>query len=555
MYKISTLDAVLAQIDPSKPLALDTETIGLYGKIRLAQFYQQHWDKVLIVDKPDPLQLFIALTTQIKDVTLVLQHGNYDVSVIQKNTGSRYIPANFEDTFYLARLAYPALDSFSLDQLMEVVLGFDPYKKHGISKSALQKSDWKVAVLRDDQLAYAAIDVYYLLDVYEHVKNFRDDISYKLDIHATRKALDFQNNGMPIVRSIIEDQYSQNVQAVKALDVPINVNSWQQVRPYVNGDSDALALATMALQGNTRAERVLKAKRFLKQNSFMDKWLEAEDDRIYGHFAPSARSGRFTCSSDNLQQLPRKLKHCFGFEPDDGRVLLYADYPQLELRTIAAIVKEQKLIELFKQGGDPHGYVAQQLFGPNWTKDHRQVVKTYNFNLLYVGGATMVQSILIRDFNTWRDLDLIARERRAWLRAWPAINNWQQEVVRSHRRKTLRSTPFGRRYLGKRVTDHANIENQGFGAEVAKLALHYMYDDLVANEAKLCNFIHDSYIVEMPKDETVNRKVALIMKEAMIEAWTEACKMVAVKDIPMPAEVACGYNWGNIEQDDFLFKV
>src|SRR5690606_25767106 len=114
-------------------------------------------DKVIIIDmyKSSPMELFLFLT-KIKEVELVLQNSSYDVSVVQKATGSRYIPDKFEDTFYLARLAYPALESFSLDDLMEVVLGYDPYLKEGIDKKKLQKSDWKAAVLTDKQLVYAA---------------------------------------------------------------------------------------------------------------------------------------------------------------------------------------------------------------------------------------------------------------------------------------------------------------------------------------------------------------------------------------------------------------
>lgn len=552
MYKIGSLDDIFTDLREDAPLAVDTETIGKYGRVRPAQFYQEHWDKVLLVDKPDPIQ-FIATLAKLKDVELVFQFSSYDITTIQQQTGSRFVPNRFEDTFYLARLAYPQAESFSLDNLMTIVLGFDPYAKHRINKAKMQKSDWSAMVLTDEQLVYASIDVLYLLDVYNQVSQFKEDINYKLDMHNVRKALNFQNNGMPVEIDEVENQFVSNLAELKELNVPVNVNSWQQVRPYVDAEgSDALTLAKLAIFGNERAEKVLLARRLKKQNSFLNKF-NTDDQRVYGKFAPSARSGRYTCSDQNLQQLPRKLKHCFGVKPDSGRVLLYADYPQLELRTIAAITVERVLIELFKNNGDPHGYVAEGIFGPQWTKDDRQIVKTYNFNLLYCGGAGMIQSIFIKDHNIYREIEKIRKEVRRWKQAWPAIKRWQEECIRSHRRGSLKQTPFGRRYRGKLLTDHANIENQGFGADVAKLALHYMFDDLVENDAKLCNFVHDSFIVEMDADEEANHRVAKLMREAMMEAWTEACKMVTVKDIPMPAQVHCGYNWGRIEQGEVLF--
>ena len=556
MYEFTNFNELRAKLNNGQPIAFDTETVKFYGRIRLAQFYQQDWDRVCFVEWPNTAELIVFLTElKSRDIKPILQNVSYDVSTIQDQAGARWQPEEFEDTFYLARLAYPHLESFSLDDLMTVVLGYDPYAKHNLDKAKLQKSDWGAAVLKDEQLMYAAIDVYHLLDVYDAVKEFEADISYKLDILSLKHALDFQRNGMPVLRDKVHEKYSENLAEIKKINLPINPNSYVQVRPYVGTDnSDALGLGLEAINGNTRAADVLAARRLIKQNSFLDKF-ESDDGRIYGKFAPSARSGRFTCKDQNLQQLPRKLKGVFGVDDDGDRVLLYADYPQLELRTIAAIAEERKLIELFKHGGDPHGEVAALLFGRDWTKDDRQITKTYNFNLLYVGGAGMVQSIFIKDQGLFRELEVIRKDTRKWKSAWPAIARWQEDVIKSHRRGALRKTPLGRRYRGARVTDHANIENQGFGGEIAKLALHYMYPHLKEHGAMLCNFIHDSYIVEMDRDESVNRHVAKIMKEAMIEAWHEGCKMVRVKDIPMPAEVACGFNWGDIEQDKVLFKV
>lgn len=555
MYNIGTFDTLLSQLNPELPLAVDTETTKLYGKIRLVQFYQQHWDKVLIVEWPDPFELFAIMVQRLKDVELVFQFSSYDISTIQNQIGSKFVPKTFEDVFYLARLAYPYEHSFSLDNIMLVTLGFDPYKKHNIDKKLLQKTKWDSNILTDKQYLYASIDVYYLLEAFDKVQEFKEDINYKLDMISVRHALDFQCNGLPVDRGRALAMHKDNQAKVEAINLPINANSWKQVRPYVNLDeSDGLALATATLTGNERAGQVLEVRKLLKQNSFIDKFI-TDDGRVYGRFAPAARSGRFTCKEQNLQQLPRKTKSCFGVAPDSGRLLLYADYPQLELRTIAAITNEIKLIELFKRDGDPHGEVAAQIFGSDYTKEHRQVTKTYNFNLLYIGGAGMVQSILIKDQMTYRGLELIKKEIHQWKKAWPGIAAWHEEVIRSHRRGRLRQTPMGRRYMGQRLTDHANIENQGFGSEIAKLAMHYMMPDIKSNDALFCNFIHDSYIIEMDREEDRAKKVAGHIRDAMTEAWYEGCKMVEVKDIPMPAQVFGGFNWGDIENGDTLFEV
>lgn len=553
MYEFKHLSELPGLINEDAPVFFDTETCGLYGKVRLAQFYQEHWKYVVFIDWPDALELALFLTSC--KAKLVMQNASYDISTVQRNTVMRIIPPLFSDTLLLARLALPRLEGYSLDNLMYHLLDFDPYAKHGImDKKEMQKTNWSAKVLTDKQLAYAAVDVLYLPEVFNRVQAFEQDFNYQLDILSLRHALDFQNNGLPVLVDEVETQYRSNLREIDILNMPINVNSYVQVRKYLDCDkSDGLTLATMALQGDERAAKVIKTKKLLKQNSFLDKFL-TDDQRIYGIFAPLARSGRFTCKEQNLQQTPRDVKHVFGVTPDSGRVMLYADYPQLELRTIAAIVHERKLVEIFKTGGDPHGIVAASIFGENYTATDRQITKTYNFNLLYGGGAGMIQGILIKQANTLRDIDLIKREVRAWKRAWPAIAAWQEEVIRSHRRGDLRQTPLGRKYMGKLITDHANIENQGFGADVAKLALHYMMPDLKAENAQLCNFVHDSFMVEMDEDMEANKRVAKRMQEAMKDAWSEACKAVTVKDIPMPAQVFCGRDLGTIEKTP-IFEV
>ena len=192
--------------------------------------------------------------------------------------------------FLLARLAYPHLDSFSLDTLLAFNTGKDIYSEHGISKSEFQKSNWKSPVLTPKQLLYASIDVYYLLDLYDAIKHFKDTTSYKLDMLSLRYAMDFQRNGIPVDRERLLETLTQNLKDIENLQLPINPNSYQQVRPYIgSSQSDGLGLAKLELSGNEKAANVRKARSWLKQNSFLSKY-DTDDGRVYGHFSPGARS-------------------------------------------------------------------------------------------------------------------------------------------------------------------------------------------------------------------------------------------------------------------------
>jgi DNA polymerase I-like protein with 3'-5' exonuclease and polymerase domains len=549
IYTLGTLEDVKAKL-LDKPLMFDTETDGFYGRIELAQFYQKGWDQVILVRRPDPFELAILLLP----IHHVMHNASYDVSTIQAQSGVNFVPPKIEDTLYLSRLKYFNKHKFSLDNVMTYVLGYDPYEREGLDKTALQKSNWKAPALSEDQKLYAALDVYHLVDVWEACQEHTEDFIYKLDMLSLGYALDFQQNGFPVDDDAVSKLYTENLKRIEELAIPINVNSYQQVRPYIgSNESDALGLAKLTIQGNERAKNVNEARKLLKTNSFLTKF-DSPDSRIYGKFAPSARSGRFTCKDQNLQQLPRVTKGCFATATDSGRCLVYSDYPGLELRAACAVINEPAMEKLLREKADIHNYVASLIFGANFTPTQRQIAKTCNFNLLYGGGWKMLQAILIKDAGILIPDNEIQSVVRKWKNLWKAIKKWQERGASDWRHGKVWSTPLGRKYVGNLMTDQLNIQISGFGAEVAKLAIHYMAPKIKKIEdAFLVNFQHDSYIAECDiKDAPA---VAKIIGEAMQEAWFEACKAVAIKDLPMPIEVTWGYNWKGIESGNHLGKL
>jgi DNA polymerase I-like protein with 3'-5' exonuclease and polymerase domains len=545
MYKYIELDELLPSIKTGQPLAFDTETKTKYGKICLAQFYQEHWDEVLMIKNPDPIML-MAYLAQLEDTPLIMQKANYDITTIQRQTGSRFVPHLFEDTLLLARIAWPALQSYTLDDLLTKALGYDPYARLNINKKEMQKAKWDIPVIPPKQLEYGSLDVLHLLTLYNAIKDHKQDFSYLLDMLSLREALDWQNNGMYVDEDRLQEMYQSNLNEIAKIGLKINCNSWKQVRPYIGSEmSDGLGLTTLMLQGNERAGKVLHTRKLAKLNSFLDKF-DTNDNLIHGVFGPYARSGRYTCDTQNLQQLPRKTKPIFRSKPN--RFMLYSDFSQLELRGIAAITGDPRMVETYRSGGDIHNLVRDSL---NIT---RQIAKTVNFNALYGGGAKMLRSILIKDAEILMDFNDVARELRRWKNLFYGVKSWQERGIRDFNGGRLGSTACGRRYRGRMMTDQLNIENQGTGSEVAKLAMHYMYNDLKANDCHIMNFIHDSYIIDAPFDETVHKTVAAQMAEAMQEAWFEVIKQVLVKDIPMPVKILGGYHWGDIEEGSYTFK-
>ena len=599
-YTLTTLAEVQSAVNVDEHLFVDTETDKLYGTVRLAQFYQVGWDSVLMVERPE----IYSLTAFLGTTRNVAHNIHYEVTVCQQNTDTRFIPDRMEDTFLLARLAFPEKEKFSLDEVMGYCLGTDPYKQQGLKKSELQKSNWSQAKLSEDQLLYAAADVYYLPAVLDKVIKCNQDFSYKLDMLTLVYCLDFQWNGVPLHKSRFFEKYDEVSNNVNTWmeQCPVNVNSWKQVREWLQVDrSGDLDLAEFELDPNypdrermcyfgnvgmklhEAAGLIRKIRKERKKLSFLDKFeATVKDGSIYGKFKPSARSGRLTSDDQNLQQLPRSLKCVFGVEEDQGEILLYSDYAQIELRHICAITECRTMEKLFREGLDLHTYTADMIFGDLQSiidnrvlelhseteeqcleeakkiyKRNRQISKTCNFSLLYGGGITMFIGILIQTANLVISEVEANKTRAKWRNLWREIYAWQERGIAAWRKGRLGSTPAGRKYSAKMMTDQLNIENQGGAADVNKLAMHYLvpklraYNEEHGTSYRIANNIHDSFILRGEDQPEHYKAVGEIMAREMQRAWFECSKLLKIKDLPMPVQVIAGYNWGDIETDDF----
>lgn len=558
--KFSSLEELKHLINPDHPIMCDTETIGLYGKIRLVQFYQRNWvnsngePQPYLVENPNPFELAGLLN----GLHVVFHNAHYDITTVQQQMGNIvWMPEQFDCTFLLGRLYFYKEESFTLDNIISYVLGYNPYT----NKKEMQGSDWAVPVLSPEQIIYAASDVVYLHDVYDAVKEMQEDLSYVLDKYMLRYCLDFQNNGMPVDVDKLNAQYEKNMNRIREIGLTINCNSYKQVRAYINSEeSDDLGLAKQSAQGNEKATHVRETRKLTKNNSFLTKFLNTmRDGIIYGKFKLSPRSGRTSSDDQNLQQLPRSLKGIFGVQEDGDEVMLFSDFAQIQLRGVCVVVGDRAMEALFRAGEDLHNFVAKMIFGENFTKEHRQISKTANFSLLFGAGIIMFISILLTTTGMWLSEDKAGSMKKSWRTLWKEISKWQDKGIEDWKSGKPWQTPLGRRYTAKMMTDQLAMQIQGFEAEVAKLATHYMWPRLKELNTlvpegmpkfRIRNFIHDSYILTGANIPELYKQAAEIMASSMQEAWQQMCQSVVVTDLPMPTKVRVGWNWGELDKDE-----
>lgn len=447
-------------------------------------------------------------------------------------------PCQIIDTMYLSRLATPGEASYSLDAVATRAHGYDPYAAANIDKKAMQRADW--SNLTDEQRQYAALDVLVLPVILNKYRKYLTHGVFVFDMRSIVAGLRVQQHGLPIRQQLTRAKLGEQRQLRDTLlaELPFNPNSSQQAKLHLGLEStNDKVLAQAIADGNDTARKVREARKAIKAINFLEKL--AHSPRYKGTMSPAARSGRFTSSNENIQNLPRTTKELVGFEPGQGRVVLSADFAQLELRTIACIAEDETMLRLFKEGIDMHGYMAEQMYGAGYTKQQRQIAKTFNFSLLYGAGPATVRSMLLAQTGISLPEYEVKKLKNKWLGVFEGIATWQRQGSTRHEMGHPHTTPHGRPYKSDRFTDHLSIENQGAGAEVARIALHRMLDSLPP-EALLFDFIHDSYWVEAPDDPTIYKQAAATMHAAMKYAWQRA--PFDKHGLEMPVDVGVAYN-------------
>ena len=517
-------------------LYIDCETTGLNPHTDKLALFQYRIDD-------QPTQLIQAPTLNevhalLDSADTIVGHNlSFDLGFL------KYVPKSidhFDDTLYLDRIANYTQDYHSLDVVAQRVYGRDVYANH--DKKRLQKTKWGTAELTEEQLEYAALDVDILPTIYEHLKRIfpkRLRGIYNFDKKSILAGLHIQRNGLPILHDQVTDEIDKvdsEAYRIRSIIAPLNPNSPKQVTEALKIESSGdRVLAELEADGNVLAQQIREVRGHLKYLNFLTKLNQAP--RFKGTLQPAARSGRFTSSKENLQNLPRDTKKFIGSKQT---VVVSADFAQLELRTIAAVTGDETMCRLFREGEDLHNYAAVALFGEGFTKTQRQIAKVFNFSCLYGAGAATISQMLLTQTGIKLEEHEVKEHKRKWLAAFSGVAQWQREGSTRHEQGIPHSTPHGRPYTSQRFTDHLSIENQGAGAEVARIALHYILEHLPP-EAKLVNFVHDSYLVECPNVASSYKVVAQVLYDGMKYAWDKA--PLDKRGIDMPVDAGVAHNW------------
>ncbi len=299
-------------------------------------------------------------------------------------------------------------------------------------------------------------------------------------------------------------------------------------------------------------DNVLKYRQYTKLNStyvvgLLDKI--AEDGRIHTCFKQTeTRTGRISSTEPNVQNIPVRTE--LGsrmrkfFVADEGKVLLDADYSQIELRVMAHLSGDKNMIDAFVSGEDIHTSTAAQVFDMPpvmVTSEMRSAAKAVNFGIIYGIGAFS----LSKDINT--SVAQAKKYIQDYLAKYPKVDRFMEDAVEQGKNLGYVSTMFGRRRripelsssnkmlqaAGKRIA--MNTPVQGTAADLIKIAMVNVYKRLREEnlEAELILQVHDELIVEASLEDA--DRAAEILKEEMQNVYE--------MKVPLAVDVNRGDSW------------
>lgn len=530
----------LPRFNPDEPVFLDTETEGLYGNVRLLQLYQPSVGKPVIVDYYNYEDNFEKLKKSLENLWIVCHNTTYDMTVLD------IVPKKLDDTMLLARQAFLALQSYSLDRVAQAC-GFTGY--NGLEKKELQKSDFS-GILTPEQYDYARQDVLALAHIWNKVSQHREEMHYKVDMLSMQYALQYQKNGIGINKELVMNDFQETCDKIVTNESELNglnVNSPKQCKDTLGLDAtDKSSLLKAIASGNNLAKVVFEQRRLIKRRTMLESYMY---DKVYTIFnVAGAISGRFTASGKGIsqgingQQIPRSCKYFF-YNADPNMVTIEADYSTLELRLAATIFGDNNMRQQLVEGKDLHRAVAAVLLNKpesEVTKDDRTKAKAVNFGFVYGMSAKRFMEYAFDNYGLTLDINEAGEWRNKYFRMYPQIAKYHKYIWEHYKDAGFFvQTALGRKIKPKLGTDALNVAVQGSGAECTKLAIHYLVKENPDYLGYITNVVHDSIKLEVPRIFAKEAKEQL--ERAMLKGWDELIKssLCKFKDIPMLVEVEC----------------
>jgi len=578
--------ALISNLKNQKSFCFDTETTGIDALTAELVGMSFCWEKgtafyVPIPENQDEAKSIVAEFKSVfeNEAEKVGQNLKYDIEVLHRY--GIHVQGFLYDTMIAHYLLHPDM-RHNMDEMSEYYLQYKPVS----IESLIGKKGKGQGSMRDVPLTeiteYAAEDA----DITWQLKQALD-IELDKD-HLVKLFKEIESPLIPVLTQMEIEGINLDVDALKTFSkelgkdieqlekkilelagINFNIDSPKQLGEMLfdHLKIDEKAKKTKSGQYVTREDTLQKLAnrheiiplildyRSVKKlkSTYVDSLPELvnpSSSRIHTNYMQTvAATGRLSSNNPNLQNIPirtergRLIRKAF-IPRDKNHVILAADYSQVELRIIAALSKDEGMIEAFKNGLDIHAATASKVFNvalEDVTRDQRSKAKAVNFGIAYGQGA----------FGLAENLNISRTEAKEiidnYFKEFPGIQEYKQMAIESAREKGYAETLLNRRrYLpdinSRNATVKAAAERnainapiQGSAADIIKLAMiniHRLFTQR-GFKSKMLLQVHDELVFDAEKTEL--ETIIPLIKQEMESAY--------IIDVPLVVDINHGNNW------------
>lgn len=473
----------------------------------------------------------------------------------------------------------PSDSSYKIDRLSYEYLNFDmpsATEYIGSGKSSISFKDLNIekrkqylynyiyAVINLEDIMIKEIEKLNMHDLFYNIEiplievlAYMEFVGFKLDLNILDELGDKFNNKLRLLEEVIYEFVGErfNINSPKQIGVILFEKlKLTAVKKTKTGYSTDIEVLEKLKTEHPVINKIIEYRQLTKLNSTYIDGLKAvvdnSNNRVHSVLNQTiAATGRISSTEPNLQNIPvrtdegREIRKAFIAE--NGFVLVDADYSQIELRVLAELSNEERLIDAFKNHEDIHTKTASEVFKVKLeevTPVMRSRAKAVNFGIIYG----------ISDFGLSKDLDISRKEAKEYIENYLGfyrnIDKYMKDIVNQGKKDLYVETYFGRRrYIPELESRNFNIRSfgerialntpvQGTAADIIKIAMIRVYNSLKESNMKsrLLLQVHDELIVEAHIDEV--EKVKEILKNEMENA-------VLGFRVHLDADINVGANW------------
>ena len=517
------------------------------------------------------------------DLKIIMHNGKFDLKALASNglfeNNKIEYKCKLIDTMIATWLLNPdrnGKNSYSLEWLSETFLHLK-----GIEFSSIVKKDQTFAdVPLDQAVPYASEDADFTLQLWEFLsERFKDERRQKLfelemrllpilanmelaGIHLDSKALHEYNaeltNGIENIENEIYKEVGHpfNIASPKQLQtVLFEERKLKPEKKTKTGYSTDTSVLEELAHYDSVPKMILEFRELSKlQSTYVETLPEMTDKngRIHTDFVQTGTAtGRLSCRDPNLQNIPvrneagRRIRS--SFTAPEGKVLISADYAQIELVVLAHLSGDKNMRQAFIEGTDVHKATAALIFGvkpEEVTAEMRRTAKTINFGVIYGMSA----------FRLANDLGISRTQAAQFISSYDqlyaGITNFKAQTILNAETNGYVETILGRRRPIMNINSRNKVEKagaermaintpvQGSAADIVKKAMIEVDSALkeMNNGAKLLLQVHDELILECPDEQKTIEETIALVKDKM----ENAVKL----NVPLRVSIEHGKNWG-----------